>query len=172
MLNLNSAMSTSPTGGVTIIAGVQVYELPERPKPGEIIELPTGVKVRVRHVGIPWLLPPKRVCTDKLCPWHGHLKVRGTILEVKVVKVHPKFVVCLHEWLHYDHKYKRYEWRRKKIHARLPPCIDVKPGDIVYIGETRPLAKTIAFVVLGTKNDVTPVKPIVKRLGETPDPRI
>ena len=151
---------------------VQVVELPERPKPGEVIELPSGIKVRVRHVGIPWLLPPKKVCTDKLCPWHGHLKVRGEILEVKVVKVHPKFVVCLHEWLHYDSKYKRYERRRKKIHARLPSCIDVKPGDIVYIGETRPLAKTIAFVVLGTKNDVQPVKPIVKKLGETTDPRI
>jgi len=151
---------------------VQVVELPERPKPGEVIELPSGIKVRVRHVGIPWLLPPKKVCTDNLCPWHGHLKVRGEILEVKVVKVHPKFVVCLHEWLHYDSKYKRYERRRKKIHARLPPCIDVKPGDIVYIGETRPLAKTIAFVVLGTKNDVQPVKPIVKKLGEAIDPRI
>ncbi len=151
---------------------VPVYELPTRPKPGEEIVLPTGQKVYIRPVGIPWIAPPKKVCLDEKCPWHGHLKVRGVILEVKVVKVHPKFVVTLHEWLKYDHKYKRYEWRRKKIHARLPPCIDVKPGDIVYIGETRPLAKTVSFVVIGTKNDVIPVKPIVKRLGETEDLRI
>ncbi|NPA23607.1 MAG: 30S ribosomal protein S17 [Crenarchaeota archaeon] len=151
---------------------VPVYELPTRPKPGEEVVLPTGQRVVVRHVGIPWIAPPRKVCLDYECPWHGHLKVRGVVLEVKVVKVHPKFVVTQHEWLKYDPKYKRYEWRRKKIHARLPPCIDVKPGDIVYIGETRPLSKTISFVVLGTKNDVVPVKPIVKRLGETEDLRV
>ncbi|MEM4823352.1 MAG: 30S ribosomal protein S17, partial [Acidilobaceae archaeon] len=51
----------------------------------------------------------------------------------------------------YDSKYKRYERRRKKIHARLPPCIRVEIGEHVVIGECRPLAKTIKFVVLGIK---------------------
>ena len=147
-------------------SNIVVKELPERPKPGEKIELPNGQIVRVRHVGIPWLLPPKKVCNDDECPWHGHLKVRGTILEGKVVKVKQKVVTILHEWLHYDTKYKRYERRRRKIHARLPPCIDVNIGDIVYIGETRPLAKTITFVVLGKKEDVQPYKPKVYKLEE------
>ncbi|MEM2217396.1 MAG: 30S ribosomal protein S17, partial [Thermofilaceae archaeon] len=40
------------------------------------------------------------------------------------------------------------EKRRKMKHVRVPPCIDIKPGDRVVIGETRPLAKSISFVVL------------------------
>jgi small subunit ribosomal protein S17 len=31
----------------------------------------------------------------------------------------------------------------------------VKPGDKVIIAETRPLSKTIAWVVIGRKEDVT-----------------
>jgi SSU ribosomal protein S17P len=42
-----------------------VVELQERPRPGEVVMLPNGEKVRVRHVGIPWLLPPKAVCNDE-----------------------------------------------------------------------------------------------------------
>ncbi|HIQ03184.1 MAG TPA: 30S ribosomal protein S17, partial [Desulfurococcales archaeon] len=38
--------------------------------------------------------------------------------------------------------------RRKKIHAHNPPCINAKVGDEVIIGETRPIAKTVSFVVL------------------------
>ena len=75
-------------------------------------------------------------------------------------------VTVLHEWLHYDKKYKRYERRRRKLHAHCPPCIEVKPGDKVIIAECRPLAKTVSFVVIGRKEDVIPVKPIVKSLKE------
>jgi len=46
-------------------------------------------------------------------------------------------------------KYERYEKRRTKIHARLPDCIsgDVEIGDLVLVGETRPVSKMIHFVV-------------------------
>ena len=137
-------------------------ELKERPRPGEVIMLPNGEKVRVKHVGIPWLLPPRAVCNDPRCPWHGHVKVRGEVIEGRVVSVYMGQVVVLHEWLHYVPKYKRYERRRRKIHAHLPPCISVKEGDVVIIGETRPLAKFISFVVLGKRpDDVASVKPEV-----------
>jgi small subunit ribosomal protein S17 len=33
--------------------------------------------------------------------------------------------------------------------VRVPPCIEVRPGDTVIVGETRPLAKSVSFVVLG-----------------------
>ncbi len=154
------------------MVGVIVHELPERPKAGDVVELPNGQRVRVRDIGIPWILPPKRVCNDPLCPWHGSLSVRGKVIECEVIKVHPKFAVVLHKWLHYDHKYMRYERRRRKIHVRLPPCINVKPGDVVYICETRPLAKTIAHVIVGTREDVAPRRSIIKRLGETADVRL
>ena len=107
-----------------------------------------------RHVGIRDVEPPRAACDDPECPWHGHLKVRGTILEGIVVKKRMnKAVVVRHEYLYYNKKYQRYERRKKNIHARLPPCLakEINEGDVVVIGETRPLSKSISFVVLGKK---------------------
>jgi len=110
-----------------------------------------GVK---RHVGIPGVNPPPKTCNDPLCPWHGSLSVRGRILEGRVVSTKmQRTISVLHEYLHYVPKYKRYERRRKKIHAHLPPCIEVKEGDIVVIGECRPIAKTVHFVVVGKREE-------------------
>ena len=106
----------------------------------------------VKNLKIPGVEPPKRQCNDPNCPWHGTLRVRGVLLEGVVEKARAKrMVVVRHTYLYYDRKYKRYERRSKKIHAHLPDCIDVKPGDVVVIGETRPISKTVKFVVLGVK---------------------
>ncbi len=102
------------------------------------------------NIGIPGIKPPEKECNDPKCPWHGRIKVRGTILTGVVVSAKmQRTVVVRHDYLHYVKKYKRYEKRHKKIHAHNPPCINAKEGDVVIIGETRPLAKTVAFVVLG-----------------------
>ncbi|AFA39592.1 archaeal ribosomal protein S17P [Pyrobaculum oguniense TE7] len=131
-------------------------KLQSRPRPGDTFTLPSGKKVEVRDIGIPWVLPPAAVCDDPLCPWHGHLKVRLKLLEVAVEKARMrKAAVVVHEWLHYIRKYNRYERRRRKLHVRVPECIEVKPGDKVIIAETRPLSKTISWVVIGKKEDVT-----------------
>jgi small subunit ribosomal protein S17 len=58
-------------------------------------------------------------------------------------------VTVLREYLHYVSKYRRYERRRSKLSAHCPPCVKVTEGDEVLIGECRPLAKTVSFVVLG-----------------------
>ncbi len=133
-----------------------VIKLPSRPQIGDIITFPNGTKVRVANIGIPWIQPPAAACDDPECPWHGHLKIRTKLLEVEVesVRMH-KSAVVIHEWIHYVPKYKRYERRRRKIHVRVPECIEIKPGDKVIIAETRPLAKTISWVVIGKKEDVT-----------------
>ena len=103
-----------------------------------------------KNIGIPDIEPPKSTCDDPKCPWHGHVKVRGSILTGIVVssKMH-RTVVVRHDYLYYVKKYRRYEKRHSKIHAHNPPCINAKEGDIVVIGETRPLSKTVSFVVLG-----------------------
>ena len=46
-------------------------------------------------------------------------------------------------------KYERYEKRRTKLHARLPDCMadSVAIGDRIQIAETRPISKTIHFMV-------------------------
>lgn len=109
-------------------------------------------QIKFRNPGVvyPGLNPPDKTCNDSNCPWHGHLKVRGKILVGRVVKTRMRNTVSIfHEYLVWVGKYRRYERRRKKIHAHCPSCITVKEGDVVLIGETRPLAKSVAFVVLG-----------------------
>lgn len=105
-----------------------------------------------RDVGIkhPGLRPPEKTCDDDKCPWHGNVRVRGLILVGKVVKARMQnAVVVEREYLVWSRKFKRYERRKSKIHAHNPPCVAAREGDTVLIGETRPLAKSIAFVVLG-----------------------
>lgn len=99
--------------------------------------------------GLPDVEPPEESCSDPNCPFHGTLPVRGLILRGKVVSTKRKeTVTVLREYLHYVPKYKRYERRRSKISAHCPPCVKVAEGDEVIIGECRPLAKTVSFVVL------------------------
>ncbi len=107
---------------------------------------------KVKNLKIPGVNPPEKTCDDPNCPWHGTLRVRGVILEGVVEKFRAqRTAVVRHDYIYYVKKYKRYEKRSKKIHAHVPPCIDVKEGDVVVIGETRPIAKTVKFVVLGVK---------------------
>ncbi len=91
---------------------------------------------------------PEKTCDDKLCPFHGSLRVRGRILKGVVISDKMQRTVTVRiDYVRFDRKYKRYEKRFSKIKAHNPPCINAKVGDIVYIGETRPIAKTVHFVV-------------------------
>ncbi len=93
--------------------------------------------------------PPEKECDDPNCPWHGHLKVRGQIIEgVVILDKMKNTVVVEREYLRYVPKYERYEKRRRRYHVHNPPCIDVKVGDRVRFMECRPLSKTVSFVVI------------------------
>lgn len=109
-------------------------------------------KKPVKSVGIPGVEPPPVVCNDKNCPFHGTLRVRGIVLEgvVESAKMQ-RTVVVKRDYLYYDRKYKRYERRSSLLHAHNPPCVNAKEGDVVIVGETRPIAKTVSFVVLAVK---------------------
>lgn len=107
---------------------------------------------RVKNIGISIkeLTPPQEGCRDPTCPWHGNIKVRGLILTGKVVKAKMKNTVVIErEYLVYSRKFMRYEKRRSRIHAHKPPCIHLREGDVVVVGETRPIAKSVSMVVLG-----------------------
>jgi small subunit ribosomal protein S17 len=92
---------------------------------------------------------PKKTCEDRNCPFHGSLPVRGRILEGLVVSAKmDKTVIVERDYLHYISKVLRYERRHSRIPSHNPPCIDVKEGDRVRIGECRPLSKTVSFVVV------------------------
>ncbi len=95
---------------------------------------------------------PETVCTDRNCPFHGILPVRGQVITGKVVSDRMKHtVVVAKDYLHYVRKYNRYEKRLSKFHAHNPPCINAKEGDEVTIAECRPLSKTKSFVVVEVK---------------------
>jgi small subunit ribosomal protein S17 len=92
---------------------------------------------------------PKKTCDDVNCPFHGELPVRGRVLEGTVVSAKmDKTVIVERNYLSYISKFKRYERRRSRIPSHKPPCIDVKEGDRVTIVESRPISKTVGFVVV------------------------
>lgn len=102
----------------------------------------------VREIGLD-VKPPKAGCSDPLCPFHGHLSVRGRVFEGTVAASRsPKTVSVERAYLHYYRKYNRYERRRSKTLAHNPPCIAATSGDKVTIAECRPLSKEVAFVVV------------------------
>ena len=81
---------------------------------------------------------------DRKCPFTGLVSIRGRILQgrVKSAKMQ-KTIIVRRDYLHFVKKYQRYEKRHTNIPAHLPPCFRVKRGDIVTIGQCRPLSKTI-----------------------------
>ncbi|MFW9777967.1 MAG: 30S ribosomal protein S17 [Candidatus Heimdallarchaeota archaeon] len=100
-----------------------------------------------RHIGV--APSPKRTCDDNNCPFHGTLSVRGRFMETEVISDKmDKTVTVKQSRLELVRKYKRYGRSTTRFHAHNPPCIDAKVGDRVRIGECRPLAKTVSFVVI------------------------
>lgn len=98
--------------------------------------------------------PPQKECNDRNCPFHGRLKIRGRILEGRVVrdKMERSVIVNI-DYLKYYPKYERYARMRSRIPAHNPPCIGAKTGDKVKIMECRPISKTKAFVVVEKVED-------------------
>ena len=88
-------------------------------------------------------------CNDFRCAIHGELKTRGRVFEGKVVSAKMQKTITV-EWprLAYVPKDERYEKKRSKVKAHLPPCISVTEGDRVKIAECRPIAKTVKFVAI------------------------
>lgn len=92
---------------------------------------------------------PEKTCTDYACPFHGSLSVRGKVLEGVVMKDSNTSTVTIEiPILVLDNKYKRYYRKFSTISAHITPCIEVKKGDRIRIGECRKIAKHVFFVVI------------------------
>ena len=92
---------------------------------------------------------PRKTCDDVNCPFHGTLALRGHTLEGIVVSDKMEnTVIVRRDYLNYVPKYKRYERRRSNVAAHSPPCLEIKAGDKVRLGECRPISKTVGFVVI------------------------
>ena len=89
---------------------------------------------------------------DRKCPFTSDVTIRGRIMRGIVVSTKMKrTVIVRRDYLQYIRKYKRFEKRHTKIPAHCSPCFVVKEGDIVQIGECRPLSKTVHFNVISVK---------------------
>ena len=87
---------------------------------------------------------------DKKCPFTGNVSIRGRILKGMVISNKMKnTVVIRRDYLQYVSKYRRFEKRHKNMSVHCSPAFEnVGEGDIVTIGQCRPLAKTVKFNVI------------------------
>ncbi|KAG5221917.1 ribosomal protein S17-domain-containing protein [Salix suchowensis] len=78
---------------------------------------------------------------DKKCPFTGDVSIRGRILTGKVVSTKmTRTIIIRRDYLHYIPKY--------KLAAHVSPAFRVDVGDVVTVGQCRPLSKTVRFNVL------------------------
>merc|ERR1712176_818505 len=107
----------------------------------------------VKNVGLGIKTPDAAIegsFVDKKCPFTGNVSIRGRILVGQVVSTKMKrTIIVRRDYLHYVKKYRRFEKRHKNIAAHCSPAFPVKEGDIVTIGQCRPLSKTVRFNVVG-----------------------
>jgi len=105
-------------------------------------------KQETRNIGLN-VEPPKKTCTDRDCPFHGSLPVRGqTIIGTVVSTKMNNAITVKKEYMRYVPKYERYMKKTSTYHAHCSPCMDVNAGDQVRIAECRPLSKTVSFVTI------------------------
>ncbi|KTW25818.1 40S ribosomal protein S11 [Pneumocystis jirovecii RU7] len=105
-----------------------------------------------KEVGLGFKTPKEAIkgqYIDKKCPFVGNVSIRGRILTGTVVSTKmTRTIIIRREYLHYIPKYNRYEKRHKNFAAHLSPAFRVNEGDIVTVGQCRPLSKTVRFNVL------------------------
>ncbi|KAK7805463.1 hypothetical protein U0070_017746, partial [Myodes glareolus] len=81
-------------------------------------------------------------CIDKKCLFTGNTSIQGRILSGVVTNTKMQRTTFIHwDYLHYIRKYNRFEKCHKYMSVHLSPCFrDVQIGDIVTVGECRPLS--------------------------------
>lgn len=57
-------------------------------------------------------------------------------------------IIIRRNYLHYIKKFDRFEKRHSNMAVHCSPCFEPKEGDIVTVGQCRPLSKTVRFNVL------------------------
>ena len=106
----------------------------------------------VKNVGLGIKTPDAAIegtYVDKKCPFTGNVSIRGKILKGLVTSTKMKrTVVVRRDYLHYIKKYRRFEKRHKNLAAHCSPAFEVKEGDVVTVGQCRPLSKTVRFNVV------------------------
>lgn len=106
-----------------------------------------------KSIGMGYKTPSNAVAghyVDHKCPFTGNVSIRGNVFKgVVVSNKMTRTLVLRRDYLHYIKKYRRFEKRHHNIPAHVSPAFpNVHEGDIVTVGETRPLSKTVSFAVI------------------------
>uniref|UniRef100_A0A8P0PP54 Small ribosomal subunit protein uS17 n=1 Tax=Canis lupus familiaris TaxID=9615 RepID=A0A8P0PP54_CANLF len=127
-----------------------------------------------KNIGLGFKTPKEAIegtYIDKKCPFTGNVSIRGRILSGVVTKMKmQRTIVIRRDYLHYIRKYNRFEKRHKNMSVHLSPCFrDVQIGDIVTVGECRPLSKTSVYTPEENKTVYTPEE---NKTVYTPDSQV
>ena len=132
-------------------AGKQPEEKPKKaaaPKKTAVKTSARGKKSDSMDIGID-VKPPVKTCSDKFCPFHGTLPVRGQIIEGEIISDKMQMTAVVERsYMRKNRKYERLEKRSSKYLVHSPPCFEAKMGDHVKIMECRPLSKMVSFVII------------------------
>merc|ERR1719232_530171 len=86
---------------------------------------------------------------DKKCPFTSNVAIRGRIFKGVVISTKMKnTIVIRRDYLHFIKKYNRFEKRHKTVSAHCSPAFRLRTGDVVTVGQSRPLSKTVRFNVI------------------------
>ena len=87
---------------------------------------------------------------DHKCPFTSDVSIRGRIFKGVVLSNKMNRTVTLRrDYLHYIKKYNRFEKRHHNLPAHLSPAFArTRIGDVVTVGQCRPLSKTVKFNVI------------------------
>merc|ERR1712164_99823 len=115
--------------------------------------LATKTKKGVRYyknVGLGYKTPKEAIdgtYVDNKCPFTSNVSIRGRILKGMCISANKmkNTIVVRRDYLHYVKKYNRFEKRHRNIPVHCSPAFRVKEGDIITIGQCRPLSKTVRF---------------------------
>ena len=116
-----------------------------------------------KNVGLSFQTPREAIegtYVDKKCPFAGNVSIRGKILKgVCVTAKMERTIIVRRDYLNFVRKYRRFEKRHKNTAAHASPAFRIKEGDVVTVGQCRPLSKTVRFNVLKVeeaRNEKTP----------------
>jgi len=100
---------------------------------------------------------------DKKCPFTSDVCIRGRIFKGVVISTKmTRTIVIRRDYLHYIKKYNRFEKRHKTVAAHCSPAFRIKVGDVVTVGQCRPLSKTVRFNVI--RKEVQHIEGNVKKV--------
>merc|ERR1712196_623300 len=100
---------------------------------------------------------------DKKCPFTSDVSIRGRIFKGVVLSTKMRNTITIRrDYLHYIKKYNRFEKRHKTVSAHCSPAFRLRTGDVVTVGQCRPISKTVRFNVI--RQEVQHIEGNVKKI--------